>query len=34
MCPTEEIDLLITDSGASPEATAPFAAGGIEVRLV
>jgi DeoR family transcriptional regulator of aga operon len=34
ICPTEEVDILIVDSGASPEAVAPFVAKGIDVRLV
>lgn len=34
LCPTSEIDILITDTGASEKAIAPFQAKGIEVRRV
>ena len=34
ICPTEEIELLITDTGATDEMIAPFLAKGIQVRRV
>ncbi len=34
ICPTDAIDMLITDTGATEQMVAPFLAGGLEVRQV